>query len=140
MIISSEQLEEENERLKNEMENRSWSSMYQSNQSLGNQIDQKITHSGLGYSSTLNNDDTKNTIDMKKKDSEPIKNNEEDGGSGKIQMLKLSNSNHDAKKIFDKKMFESSRELKEELTMSYLNYIQSQNEELKNTLINQENI
>lgn len=41
---------------------------------------------------------------------------------------------------FDKKVFESSRELKEELALSYLNYIQIQNDGLKNTALRQESL
>jgi hypothetical protein len=110
MIISADQLEEENERLKNEMENRSWgSSLYQSNQSLRNLgkndpgcMEAKI----FGYRG-------------------------KESGEVKGENLKIGTEfgNGAEGKMFDKNMFESSRELKEELTLSYLTYIQIQNEE-----------
>jgi hypothetical protein len=111
MIISADQLEEENERLKNEMENRSWgSSLYQSNQSVGN-----LGAGCLGgcLESKFGNFGGKNSGEMIV---EKIKIGTDFVGGGDAKM-------------FDKKMFESSRELKEELTLSYLTYIQIQNEE-----------
>lgn len=111
-ITSTEQLEEENERLKNELENRSQSELYQSNQSLGNNIEnsnQFLSGKTENYS--------------------------------KIQ-LKLGAEiiGDTANPKFDKKVFESSRELKEELALSYLNYIQIQNDGLKNTALRQESL
>jgi hypothetical protein len=111
MIISADQLEEENERLKNEMENRSWgSSLYQSNQSLGNL---GAGCAGGCLESKFANFGGKNSGEMIV---EKIKIGTDFGGATDAKM-------------FDKKMFESSRELKEELTLSYLTYIQIQNEE-----------
>ena len=45
---------------------------------------------------------------------------------------------HEKAKLNEIKAFENSSELKEELAKSYLNYIESQNEELKGTAFKQQ--
>ena len=149
LLVSSEQLEDENERLKNEMEANSCSSMYMSNQSYGklNEVNRKISNSS---DNNLNSTISKNhTIQMESKDesnliqknlnydknidhNHEISREQSDFNKPKLHMKldKLNINSESANlKSFENKIFESSRELKEELTLSYLNYVQMQNED-----------